>query len=61
MGLTPIDQLIASKLRLAGFKLAPKSDTVDMSVEGVRSRRLTRTSCNATKRKLLWIQNQASK
>ena len=33
-----------------------KGDTVDMSVEGVWSRRLTRANFDATKRKLLWMQ-----
>lgn len=38
-------------------RLVFKGDTVDMSVAGVWSRRLTRTNFDATKRKLLWMQN----
>ncbi|MCX7006967.1 MAG: hypothetical protein NTY53_06915, partial [Kiritimatiellaeota bacterium] len=38
-------------------KLIFKGDTVDLSVEGVWSRRLTRKNFDATKRKLLWMQN----
>ncbi len=38
-------------------KLIFKGDTVDMSVDGVWSRRLTRANFDATKRKLLWMQN----
>jgi hypothetical protein len=38
-------------------KLVFKGDTVDLSVDGVWSRRLTRANFDATKRKLLWMQN----
>ncbi len=38
-------------------KLSFKGDTVDMAVDGAWSRRLTRANFNATKRKLLWMQN----
>ena len=38
-------------------RLVFKGDTVDMSVEGVWSRRLTRANFDAAKRKLLWMQN----
>ncbi|MCB1062282.1 MAG: hypothetical protein KDN20_05080 [Verrucomicrobiae bacterium] len=34
-----------------------KGDTVDMLVDGVWSRQLTRANFDATKRKLLWMQN----
>ena len=38
-------------------KLVFKGETVDMSVAGLWSRRLTRANFDATKRKLLWMQN----
>ncbi len=38
-------------------KLVFKGDTVDISVDGIWSRQLTRANFNATKRKLLWMQN----
>jgi hypothetical protein len=38
-------------------KLVFKGDTVEMSVDGIWSHRLTRANFDATKRKLLWMQN----
>jgi hypothetical protein len=38
-----------------------KGDTVDMAVEGLWTRQLKRPHFDATKRKLLWMQNGGEK
>lgn len=53
----PAEKVDLSAKEWRTVKLAFKGDTVDMSVEGIWTRTLKRPNFDATKRKLLWMQN----